>query len=230
MAMMVFLVAILILWLLLKGGMGGFAPSYKKTGNLFTPAERNFLQALDRVVGNDARVFGKVRVADVLSVRKGISARSNWTAFARISGKHFDYVLCDPDELIVLCAIELNDKSHERRDRRDRDELIRRACTEAGMPLIEVQASRSHDLQKLRGAIGPFIGKEPEAYGPGYVLKNYAKPETEVICGRCGAPMVERTCKNGPNVGTKFLGCSAYPRCGFTQNMPQDHGEGFNCS
>lgn len=221
---LVAIVAIILIAILSKIGLGGFAPSYMKSGGLFTPAERNFLRALDRAVGNDARVFGKVRVADVLSVRNGLSSRSNWTAFARISGKHFDYVLCDKEELIVLCVIELNDKSHERRDRRDRDELLRRACTEAGMPLIEVPAARNYDLQKLRAAIGPFIGNAPEAYAEGYVLKGYAKPESEITCGRCGAPMVERTRKNGPYEGTKFLGCSAYPRCNFVKDMPQDRG------
>lgn len=220
-AILALAVAVVFLVFLLKAGGVRFAPSYQKTGNLFTDAERNFLRALDRAVGNDARVFGKVRVADVLSVRKGINSRSNWTAFARISGKHFDYVLCDPENLIVLCVIELNDKSHQRRDRRERDQLLRRACVEAGMPLIEVTAARQYEIEKLGGIIGQFIGKNPDAYDPGYVLKSYAKPDSEVTCGRCGAPMVEREVKKGPNAGTKFLGCSAYPRCRFAKDVPQ---------
>jgi uncharacterized protein with PIN domain len=37
-------------------------------------------------------------------------------AFNRINANHFDFVLCDKDELAVVCAIELNDKSHRKRD------------------------------------------------------------------------------------------------------------------
>ena len=33
------------------------------------------------------------------------------------------------------------------------------------------------------------------------------------ICPRCGAEMVLRTAKKGPNAGEKFWGCSAFPKC-----------------
>lgn len=39
------------------------------------------------------------------------------------------------------------------------------------------------------------------------------------VCPKCGANLVERTTKNGPNAGSKFLGCDNYPRCRFTKNV-----------
>ncbi len=38
------------------------------------------------------------------------------------------------------------------------------------------------------------------------------------VCPKCGSSLVERTAKNGPNAGRKFLGCKDYPRCRFTTN------------
>lgn len=38
------------------------------------------------------------------------------------------------------------------------------------------------------------------------------------VCPKCGANLVERTAKKGPNAGSKFLGCDNYPRCRFTKN------------
>ena len=35
---------------------------------------------------------------------------------------------------------------------------------------------------------------------------------------RCGANLAERTVKQGPRTGNKFLGCSSYPKCRFTLN------------
>jgi hypothetical protein len=32
-------------------------------------------------------------------------------------------------------------------------------------------------------------------------------------CPKCGAPLVERVARKGPNAGRKFLGCSRYPAC-----------------
>ncbi len=41
---------------------------------------------------------------------------------------------------------------------------------------------------------------------------------TERICPRCGAQLVLRTAKNGANAGNQFYGCSAFPKCRYTQN------------
>lgn len=34
-------------------------------------------------------------------------------------------------------------------------------------------------------------------------------------CPKCGGLLVERTVKNGPRAGEKFLGCSSYPKCKY---------------
>lgn len=38
-------------------------------------------------------------------------------------------------------------------------------------------------------------------------------------CPRCGEPMVLRTASRGANVGSRFWGCSAYPKCRATQTQ-----------
>ena len=51
-------------------------------------------------------------------------------------------------------------------------------------------------------------------------LKKRSDPTTERICPRCGQPMVLRTVQRGTNAGRQFWGCSAYPKCRMTQNIP----------
>ena len=60
---------------------------YQQAGPLFTPAERSFLGVLDQVVAGRARVFGKVRVGDVLSPRKGLQRGASSTARNKIDRK-----------------------------------------------------------------------------------------------------------------------------------------------
>ena len=119
---------------------GEAGASYIRTPALFTPAERSFLGVLDLAAGNDFRVFGKVRVGDVLVPRTGQDRSAHQTALNRINRKHFDFILCRPDDLTVLCAIELNDASHQRKDRQERDEFLNKACRSAGLPLIPFDA------------------------------------------------------------------------------------------
>ena len=38
--------------------------------------------------------------------------------------------------------------------------------------------------------------------------------ETEIpFCPKCGSKMALRTARNGPHAGSKFWGCSKYPKC-----------------
>ena len=59
----------------------------------------------------------------------------------------------------------------------------------------------------------------------GHVDKIHASQEMRFeresmgLCPRCGAALVERTARKGPNAGSKFLGCSRYPECKYTKGI-----------
>jgi hypothetical protein len=207
------MVAIAILAILNKkrGGTDEFV--YEKNEPFFSPAERSFFGILDQAVKDQAVVLGKVRVADVLRPPKGVG-RSNWQkAFNRISSKHFDYLICAPDTLSVMAAIELDDKSHSRGKRAERDHFLEKACSGAGLPLHRFKAASTYSIQEVRGILFPSqeeAGEEP------------AQPETvksegvsEQICPKCSSPLVNKVAKKGEHKGAKFLACSAFPKCRY---------------
>lgn len=43
--------------------------------------------------------------------------------------------------------------------------------------------------------------------------------DSKTTCPRCGAELTERVAKNGPNSGSKFLGCRNYPNCRYTKSI-----------
>lgn len=47
-----------------------------------------------------------------------------------------------------------------------------------------------------------------------------ARHNSTTTCPKCGSALITRTAKKGRSVGSKFLGCSRYPRCKFTRQMP----------
>jgi hypothetical protein len=51
----------------------------------------------------------------------------------KIDRKHVDFVLCNPETLRPLAGIELDDKSHERADRRQRDSFVEGVFEAAGL-------------------------------------------------------------------------------------------------
>jgi hypothetical protein len=68
--------------------------SYQCRDTLFTEAEIRFYQALKKAINDRFLIFGKVRVADVITPDSRLS-KGHWQgAFNKISAKHFDFVLC----------------------------------------------------------------------------------------------------------------------------------------
>jgi hypothetical protein len=140
--------------LLLRAVAGTGRPSvpYKSAGPLLSAAEANFLAALD-TVAPPYRVFVKVRLADLIAVKPGLDRSRQTAALNRVASKHLDFVLMDSSSRNVVCAIELDDSSHNRSDRRQRDEFVDRACQAAGVALVRVKATRSYDRSALKAQI-----------------------------------------------------------------------------
>ena len=120
---------------------------------LFTKAEQKFLRALEEAVEEDYMIFGQVRLCDVIQARKGLDRKSWGRAFAKIKAKHLDFVICDPEDLSIICAIELDDPTHERADRKKRDHFLNHAMAAAGVPLHRFPTQRSYDPEEIREAI-----------------------------------------------------------------------------
>lgn len=140
----------------------GDALPYVKSASLFSAAERAFLGVLDQAAPAGYRVFGKVRVADVVNVMKTANRKAWRRAFNQISAKHFDYVLCRADDLSVACAVELDDKSHARPDRKKRDDFIDEVCSVTGLPLLRVAARHAYSAEDIRQQLSALLGP---AYG-----------------------------------------------------------------
>lgn len=52
-------------------------------------------------------------------------------------------------------------------------------------------------------------------------LKKRSDPEAHWSCPRCGKSMALRRVRNGPQAGQQFWGCSGYPECRYTRNLPK---------
>ena len=124
---------------------------YRTAGPLLTPAERSFYGVLCQAVETRYTVFAKVRLGDVLAVPHGTPRF--WTHRNRIDRKHVDFLLCAPHDLTPLLAVELDDASHDRRDRRDRDAFADKALAVADLPILRVPAQRGYAPGELRGLI-----------------------------------------------------------------------------
>ncbi len=212
-ALVLVAIALVVLAQLSKQGGALDTARYDKNSHLFSPAERSFFGVLNQAVQDKAIVLGKVRVADVLKPAKGMK-RSDWQkAFNRISSKHVDYVLCNPDDLAILAVVELDDKSHTKGKRIERDRFLDAACKGAGLPIHRFKAQTAYNFTEVRNELFPLQAENVEPTSANAAEKSQNDKTQD--CPKCSKPLVKRVSKSRVHMGKEFLACSGFPKCRY---------------
>ena len=127
--------------------------AYERTDGLMSAAELSFFRVLEAAVGDDFRIFAKVRLADIVKVKPTSDPRARQFAFNKIQSKHIDFVAVDPVDMTVQFVVELDDKSHKAQSRQTRDDLVDGILAEAGIPIIHFPARASYSEQQIRSSL-----------------------------------------------------------------------------
>jgi hypothetical protein len=183
---------------------------FRLRDDFLSAAEFSFYRVLFLAVGSQATICPKVNLADIFFV-----ARPNDNSGLRnkINRKHVDFLLCDPATMKPRCGIELDDSSHARRDRQDRDEFVDKVFQAAGLPLVRVPAQSAYNPTVLLSMIAPHLTGHPPARMAPPLVPSPVSATGSPLCPKCGVPMVQRVAKKGATVGQSFYGCPNYPRC-----------------
>ena len=182
---------------------------YRIRDDFLSPAELSFYLVLKSAVSEWAIISTKVSLGDLFYARSNDPSEYR-TATNKIDRKHVDFLLCDPKTVKPLLGIELDDKSHRRADRQERDEFVGRVFESAGLPLARVPVKQTYSVQQLNSFLQKCVGSNSIHTEP------IEAPQTSTgvtLCPKCGSPMVLRSAKNGANAGEKFWGCPNYPKC-----------------
>lgn len=133
---------------------------YRRQDAVLSAAERSFFGVLLNVIPAGHHLSFKVRLADVIQLAGKLS-RGDWQrAFNKISAKHVDFLLCRADDLRVVLAIELDDASHQKKARVERDRFVEAALKSAQVPLLRVDVRKGYALPDLREKVMLAIGGE----------------------------------------------------------------------
>lgn len=130
--------------------------------DFLSPAELSFYHVLESVLPPDAAVAVKVRLGDILFVRQ---PHQNQAARNRINQKHVDFLLCEAATMRPRLAIELDDRSHQKASRQERDVFLEEALAAAGLPCLRVPAARGYVPQELWAKICEKLAAGPKAAG-----------------------------------------------------------------
>lgn len=195
-----------------KGGKGANLHEfpYFLRDDFLSPAEQSFYLVLKHVFSDRVLISTKVALSDLFVVRS--NDRSKFRTFTnKIDRKHVDFLLCDPKTVRPLVGIELDDKSHQRSDRKIRDEFVEMVFKAAKLPLLRFPTKRAYSTSELASLLCPHISLNPVETASQPIVPKKESPAPR--CPICGLEMVLRTAKKGSNQGGQFWGCPDYPSC-----------------
>ena len=177
--------------------------------DFLSPAELSFYLVIKAAVSEWALICPKVSLGDLFFARS--YDQSKFRIYTnKIDRKHVDFLLCDPKTVRPILGIELDDKSHQRAGRQERDEFVEKVFEAANLPLVRVPVRHTYSVTDLNTFFQKCARKNIAAdVIPAVVQEENAAPR----CPKCRNEMVLRSAKSGTNQGEKFWGCPKYPKC-----------------
>ena len=134
-------------------------PRYQKRNSLFSVHERRFYDALLNDLGDEFRVFAKVRLVDIIWLTN--EPKDKWRHLNRVLSSHIDFVLCDIQHHTPLVGIELDDSTHARFNRGESDKFKDSLFAHVQMPLERFPVKESYQPGEIGERIRDAINRSP---------------------------------------------------------------------
>jgi len=183
---------------------------YRLRDNFLSSAEFSFYKVLTNLLGTHFVVQSKVRLADIFYVAR---PNENLAYQNRINAKHLDFLVCDPVTMQPILGIELDDSSHQRSDRQERDDFVVEVFKVAKLPLLQIPARREYNQREIAALVVPILKEKLQSVNAPLPSDAPTQSADVPVCPKCGIPMVLRTASQGEHQGRQFYGCRNYPNC-----------------
>lgn len=102
-----------------------YAKIYKPKRYIITKNELNFYKVLIEIAKElDLILFTQVSLYNILIMKENLDYSTRTKYFNKIASKSIDFVLADKENCRIKLCIELDDKTHNKRNRIERDNFI----------------------------------------------------------------------------------------------------------
>ena len=182
---------------------------FRLRDDFLSAAEISFYHVLLKIVDDRHTVCPKVNLNDIFYVER---PHENQSARNQIDRKHVDFLICERGSMRPLVGVELDDGSHARTDRKERDAFVDRVYEKAGLPLLHFPVGFAYNLKEVADRLLPCLATGELSPPPPSPLESVNAP----TCPACLIPLVVRRGQSG-----LFYGCSNYPKCRQTAVIPE---------
>jgi ssDNA-binding Zn-finger/Zn-ribbon topoisomerase 1 len=182
---------------------------YKLRDDFLSDAEASFYRLIKQMFGETFTICPKVSLGDIVYIS---TRNDHFQAYRnKIDRKHIDFLICDAKTIKPRFAIELDDASHQRDARLQRDEFVDRVFQAMELPLVRVPVQNAYNTQELGDCFKAALASRTATQSKSSSQHGYSLASPP-FCPQCGERMVVREARRGAKIGTKFFGCPNYPK------------------
>lgn len=103
-----------------------------------------FLRLRDKLP-RDFHIHGKVRLEDIIRVRRDLNPKARWAMRGRVKSRHVDYLITSAGGHPVM-AIELDGSSHNAKNPSEADKVKTALFQAVSLPLRRIRVGEDFDL------------------------------------------------------------------------------------
>ena len=136
---------------------------FDKKESLFTPAEKNFQNLLEQALGGKYRIINRVKLADLVTIRNGVSSRAGQAALTNAESKYLDFAICDRENMKLCGVIDLVD-TQGKGYKIKKDWFVSGALEASSIPHIRIKVKANYTVDEIRSCIySRLLGNKPPA-------------------------------------------------------------------
>lgn len=133
----------------------GGTENYKRKSCILTETENDYYGQLCNALYNAGLrviVWPQVNVSTIIE-SVGKDSQQRMKAFNRICRKSIDYVIVNQKTRETILCIELDDYTHNRNNRKERDNFINAIFSSVGIPLFRIKAEPNYNFNEIVSAV-----------------------------------------------------------------------------
>jgi len=125
--------------------------AYRKRDRVMNMSEQALFINLEQQLHEKFLVLSKVRIEDFVdTVHEGFDEKEVWGNRNRIKSRHVDFLICDLVTTKPILAIELDGNSHNRLDRRKRDDFINKLYSDIELRVEHIPVGSNFENEAVR--------------------------------------------------------------------------------
>lgn len=149
---------------------------------------KNNLCQIDRI-----EILSKVRLGDIVNIDTRVT--NDMKYYWKVTNKHVDFLICKRNTMDIICAVELDDYTHETEKAKQRDMFVMQVLDSVGIKTVRIRkmirAIENRDLDLLNDYINTALAPK---------------------CQECGLRMIPKRARDGH----RFYACSDFIHCRST--------------